>query len=894
MFTFVYKIYDKIVKKGLFYICVAVSALLMPTALSAQRIERTINEAWRFTRDGAATEVVNIPHSWNRYDTTDDTPGYFRGLGVYEKVLRVNETIADHSFYLHFEGANQITELWVNDKYVGKHIGGYSAFCFDVSNYLHEGDNLLKVKVDNSHNADIPPLSADFTFFGGIYRDVNLVVTSKTHISTTHYASSGVYISTSEVSERVAKVQLRTMLTNNGAKKATAFVCHKIVSPDGRVVREVKSKVSLAPKTQNIEHSLECVLEKPLLWSPDTPHLYKVYTSLCDKNGNVLDKVLNAMGVRSFTLDAERGFFINGKRFKLLGTNRHQDYVDEANALSDARHMADLRDIKALGSNFLRISHYPQDRLVPQMCDRLGMVASIEIPIVNAVTPSEAFQNNSLEMIREMVYQDFNSPSVMIWAYMNEVLLRLPVNKKDEAAVTAYYAEVCKQAKAIEDLLDEIDPSRLTMLPCHSSWRRYRDSGLLRLPDIVGWNVYFGWYSATTDSFARFVEKIRANFPDKGLMISEYGADMDARLHTMRPERFDYTCEYGEYFHRRYISEILKRDYVVGANVWNYADFHSEARTDGIPHINNKGLIELNREKKDAYRLHKAAYSNDLYVEVGGKAWRNRGGVTTDGVCRQHLSVFSNADKVELFHNGRSLGSADVVDFVAEFDVPFVDGVNSMKAIASKAGKSVEDSAELRFKGYPKMVSADFDELNVMLGTVRYFDDRKDNIAWIPEQEYCQGSWGYVGGEANRPLASDRKSTLPATMNIDFPNIENDPLWQTQRKGLQSFKADVPDGKYCVELYFAEWESDKKKEALAYLLGGGAASSEGATNRLFDVAINGNKVLCSFDIAAEVGAEYGIVKKFSVDVDGGNGLSIDFTPIKGEPTLCAIRIYRVF
>ena len=881
-------------KKSILCIYVATLALLLPTSISAQRIERTINEAWRFQREGKSVEVVNIPHSWNRYDTTDDTPGYFRGVGIYEKTLRVNEIIDNHSFYLHFEGANQVTELWVNDKYVGKHIGGYSAFCFDISGYLRQGDNALKIKVDNSHNADIPPLSADFTFFGGIYRDLNLIVTHKTHISTTHYASSGVYISTPQVSSESATVALKTMLTNRSERKVTAFVCHKIVSQTGEVVRELRSKVTLAPQSQNLEHSVECTLANPQLWSPDTPNLYKVYTSLCDKEGNVLDGVLNSMGVRTFSLDADKGIFINGKRYKLMGTNRHQDYYGEANALSDAQHLADLRDIKALGSNFLRISHYPQDRLVPQMCDKLGMVASIEIPIVNAVTPSEAFQNNSLEMIREMVYQDFNSPSVVIWAYMNEVLLRMPVNKKDEAAVAAYYAEVYKQAEAIEKLLDEIDPSRLTMLPCHSSWRRYKDSGLLRLPDIVGWNVYFGWYSATTDSFARFVDKIHANFPDKGLMISEYGADMDARLHTMHPERFDYTCEYGEYFHRRYIAEILKRDYIIGANVWNYADFHSEARADGIPHINNKGLIELNREKKDAYRLHKAAYSNDLYVEVGGKAWRNRGGVTIDGVCHQRLSVFSNADKVELIHNGRSLGSTDVVDFVAEFDVPFVDGVNSMKAIASKAGKSVEDSAELRFKGYPKMVSADFDELNVMLGTVRYFDDRKDNIAWIPEQEFSKGSWGYVGGEANRPLASDRKSTLPATMSIDFPNTENGPLWQTQRKGLQSFRADVPNGKYCVELYFAEWESNKKREALAYLLGGGAASSEGATNRVFDVEINGVKVLRSFDITAEVGAEYGITKKFSVDVDGGYGLSVDFTPIKGEPTLCAIRIYRVF
>lgn len=881
-------------KKSLLCVCVAMILSLLPTALSAQRIERTINEAWRFTRDGKSVEIVNIPHSWNRYDTTDDAPGYFRGVGIYEKVLRVNEDIATHSFYLHFEGANQIAELWVNDNYVGKHIGGYSAFCFDITKSLRQGDNSLKIKVDNSHNADIPPLSADFTFFGGIYRDLNLVITPKTHISTTHYASSGVYISTPQVSAESAKVQLRTMLTNNDERKAVTFVRHKIVAPDGKVVREVGSKVTLAPQLQNVEHSIDCSLENPQLWSPDTPNLYKVYTSLCDKNGNELDRVLNVMGVRSFNLDAERGFFINGKRFKLIGTNRHQDYCSEANALSDARHLADLRDIKALGSNFLRISHYPQDRLVPQLCDRLGMVTSIEIPIVNAITPSEAFLENSLEMIREMIYQDFNSPSVMIWAYMNEVLLRLPVDSKDEAAVASYYAEVYKQAETIERLIRKLDSSRLTMIPCHSSLRRYGTCGVLKLPHIIGWNLYYGWYSPRFERLGEFVESVRAGYPDKGLIISEYGADMDARLHTMQPERFDYTCEYGEYFHRRYLAEILKRDCIVGANVWNYADFHSEARADGVPHINNKGLVELNREKKDAYRLHKAAYSADLYIEIGGKAWRNRGGVTVGGVCRQRLSVFSNADKVELIHNGRSLGSADVVDFVAEFDVPFVDGVNRLEALASKAGKSVADSAELQFKGYPRIVGSDFDELNVLLGTVRYFDDRKDNIAWIPEQEYSRGSWGYVGGEANRPLASDRKSTLPATMNIDFPNTENDPLWQTQRKGLQSFKADVPDGKYCVELYFAEWESNKKKEALAYLLGGGAASSDGATNRLFDVAINGVKVLRSFDITTEVGAEYGVVKKFSVNVDGGSGISIDFTPIKGEPTLCAVRIYKVF
>ena len=869
-----------------------VAILLSVGVVSAQRIERTINEAWRFTRAGLATELVNIPHSWNRADCLDDTPGYFRGVGYYEKSLCINEDTSAHSFYLYFEGANQITELWVNDNYIGKHIGGYSAFCFDISKALRQGCNKLKIKVDNSHNPDVPPLSADFTFFGGIYRDLSLIVTPKTHISTTHYASSGVYISTPKVSAESAKVLLRTMLTNNAERKAVTYVHHKIVAPDGKVVRELKSKISLAPAVQNVEHSIECELAAPQLWSPDTPHLYKVYTSLCDKSGNELDRVLNIMGVRSFNIDPKSGFYINGKRYKLLGTNRHQDNMGDANAVSDAHHLADLRNIKALGSNFLRISHYPQDRLVPRLCDRLGMVASIEIPIVDLVTPSDGFRQNSLEMIREMVYQDFNSPSVMIWAYMNEVLLRPPVKKSDEEGLKKYYAEVYRQAVAIEQLLEEIDPSRLTMLPCHRTWRVYEAAGLLNLPDIIGWNLYLGWYSGAIDRLAFTMNKLYNLHPDKGFIVSEYGADMDIRLHTMQPLQRDYTCEYGIEFHSRYLADILRHDFVIGANVWNYNDFHSERRTDGIPRINNKGLVDVAREKKDVYYLHSAAYHQTPYLKIGGESWKNRGGATEGGVCRQTVHVFSNAKSVELRHNGKSLGAKEVVNFVAEFEVPFVDGKNCFEAVAKSGGVELCDRVQLPFKGYPREIGADFEELNVLLGTLRYFDDSKDNIAWIPEMEYRPGSWGYVGGEVNYTTNSSGKKKYPTTIDIDFINTENDPLWQTQRKNMEAFKADVPDGKYCVMLYFAEWKSDKKKEVLANMLGSGGGAPEGVANRVFDVAINGVTVLDDYDITAETGAEYGIVKKFMVDVDGGKGLSVNFTPVKGEPTLCAVRIYR--
>ncbi len=861
---------------------------------TAQRIERSINESWVFMQQGKQSVLVNIPHSWNTEDSTDDTPGYFRGVGTYEKQLFINDNIDNHSVYLYFEGANQVTQVWVNDNYIGKHIGGYSAFCFDISSAISQGKNKIKVVVDNSHNPDIAPLSADFTFFGGIYRDVNLIITPKTHISTTHYGSSGVYVTTPQVTEDSAKVELRTMLTNNSAQKTTLYLHHKIVSAEGEVVKTMRNKVTLAPNSQNIEFSTSCDISSPQLWSPDTPYLYTLYTTLCDKSGNQLDCVSNAIGMRNFRLDPAKGFYINGKRFKLMGTNRHQDYALRANALSDALHIADIRTIKDMGSNFLRISHYPQDRIVTRMCDRLGLVTSVEIPIVNAITPSDAFLENSLEMIREMVYQDYNSPSVMIWAYMNEVLLRTPYLKSETDKRDIYYAHTYKHAAAIDSLLRELDPHRLTMIPCHKSEYKYRDSKLLSLPDIIGWNLYYGWYERDIEGFGTFIDQIHAKYPNQGIMISEYGADMDIRLHSLHPERYDYTCEYGLFFHQYHLREILKRDHVVGANVWNYNDFHSEARNDGIPHINNKGLVDAAREKKDVYYLHKAAYSSTPFIKVGGEHWRNRGGVTVDGICNQKVAVLTNGSSVELIHNGKSLGSAEVVDFTANFEVPFIDGVNHIKAITVKDGVEVCDSVTLPFKGYPSLISADFEELNILLGTTRYFDDREDNIAWIPEKEYYTGSWGYIGGQANRQVAADGKSSLPATINIDFPNTTKDPIWQTQRKNMEAFRADVPDGKYCVMLYFAEWESMANKEEIVNILGGGAQVSNRKAERVFDVSINNTKMLSAFDITAEVGAEQGIIKKFMVDVTNNQGINICLTPLCGEPTLCAVRIYRHF
>lgn len=878
-------------------------ALLLSSAefVSAQRVVRTINESWQFhkgdladpaTGDGdVAWETVSVPHTWNDKDTSDEVVGYYRGVGWYRRNVVIAEPTENRRFYAHFEGANQEAELFVNGRSAGRHKGGYSAFCFDITDYIHAGENFFAVRVDNSHNPQIPPLSADFTFFGGIYRDVSLIVTDAVHISTTHYATSGVYLSTPAVSARAADVEVRTLLANGSAKPAAVVLEHTFVAPDGQVAATVAKRVKLPAGCADFDVTLPVRIDNPQLWDMDDPQLYRVYTRLTDGAGGELDGVSNSLGLRWYEFDPDRGFSLNGRYRKLMGTNRHQDYYHLGNALRDEMHVRDVRLLKEMGGNFLRIAHYPQDPVMLQMCDRLGIVASVEIPVVNAVTMSPEFEECCVEMTREMVYQNFNAPSVVMWAYMNEVMLRPPYDKKDEAAKRTYMDYVYKIASRIETTLRELDSERYTMLPCHGSPELYAECGIAALPMILGWNLYHGWYSNGFDGFPRALDKIHAMFPRQSMLVTEYGADVDPRLHSFDSERFDFSCEYGLRYHHYYIPEILKRRWLAGTTIWNLNDFYSEARRDAVPNINNKGITGVDRELKDSYYLYQATLSHSPVLHIGGRSWKVRGGAANDaGCCPQPVEVYTNAPEVELLHNGVSLGTLPVEGATARFTVPFTDGENQLEALAAKDGKPLRDLIRVDFRLVGHDLKDTFCEMNVMLGSKRYFEDRSAGMVWIPEQPYALGGWGYVGGEAARTRT--RYGSLPSS-DIDVLGTGDDPVFQTQRRGLEAFRADVPDGRYYVYLYWAELVSRQERTALAYNLGNDVIGEE-ATDRVFDVAINGIPVLTAFDLARECGEERAVIKKFSVDVRDGRGLCIGFTPRKGEPVLNAVRIYRCF
>lgn len=860
-----------------------------------QRISRTINESWSFRLDGDTTaSTVNIPHTWNNIDCQDEIPGYFRGTGEYSKAVRIEENIEENSFFLHFEGVNQTAEVFVNGVMAGMHKGGYTAFCFDITDLIRQGDNDIRVIADNSYNADIPPLSADFTFFGGIYRDVTLIVTPKVHISATHYATSGVYVNTSDEDTDTAIAGIRTYLCNDTDRDRTVLLSHSVISPEGAVVASAGKKLKLKAGADNFCDNSELRIQNPELWDMDRPGLYRVVTSVAEKGCEAGDTVSNSFGIRRFRFDPDEGFSINGKHVKLIGTNRHQDYYLKGNALNDEMHVRDVRLLKDMGGNFLRIAHYPQDPVITQMCDRLGIVASVEIPVVNAVTMSDEFRKNCITMAEEMIWQDYNSPSVVMWAYMNEVMLRPPYDNDNEEEKREYMDFLYDTASDIENTIRTLDPDRYSMLPCHSNRKIYDECGISRLPEILGWNLYNGWYSNGFEGFEKTLDRLHAAYPEQSLLVTEYGADVDPRLHSFEPERFDFTCEYGIEYHRHYIPEILKRKWLAGTTVWNINDFYSESRLDAVPRINNKGITGIDRERKDTYYLYRTWLSDEPELIIGGHNWKIRGGCAdSTGYCVQPVEVYSNASEVELRINGKSLGTRKTDRMTATFDVPFEDGRNTIEASASKDGEILNDLMKIDFRMVPQNLregSPEFTEMNVMLGSRRYFEDREAEMIWIPEQEYIPGSWGYVGGYPAR--TKTRHGSLPCS-DTDVLNTDQDPVFQTQRRALSGFKADVPDGQYYVYLYFAELVSDKEKETLAYNLGNDAIG-EDKGERIFDIIVNGNPVMKDFNISAECGEETAVIRKITVDTYNGKGIDIRLVPKKGETALNAIRIYRCF
>ncbi|WP_169311992.1 glycoside hydrolase family 2 TIM barrel-domain containing protein [Pseudopedobacter saltans] len=857
------------------------------------------NSGWSFVKDSSnnLSSIVNlnkpwqkvrIPHTWNAYDVMDDTPGYYRGTGVYKNTIHLNDLSVGKRIFLQFEAAGQEAQLLINRQQIKDHKGGYTQFIAEIGPFLQKGkDNEVILIVTNKFNENLPPLSADFTFFGGLYRKIAIIETSETYFEDHNFGANGIYITTPKVDSSQAKVNVVAQIKNSSNQQKELKLRNAIYSREGIEISFSETRILLKQnETKRFEQALE--VKNPRLWSPQSPNLYRLKTQLIDSDGNVLDEINNPLAFRWYFFNEDKVFLLNGKPLKLIGASRHQDFKNMGNAVPDDLQIEDVSLLKEMGGNFLRVAHYPQTKSVLEACDSLGIITSIEIPIVNEITESEEFTQNSLHMQQEMIRQYYNHPSVVIWGYMNEVLLRPKFNNNKERQ-KIYFENIRILAQKLENLTKKEDPSRFTMIAHHGNFNLYNQVGLNHISDIVGWNLYPGWYGGKIEDFGRQLDQIHKDLKEKPLLVTEYGADVDPRINVANPIRFDKSIEYGIAYHQGYIKDILSRPFVAGAMAWNLADFSSETREETMPHINNKGLLTLDRQAKDTYWLYRTRFNDKPIVKISN--WINRATVSDTNFSVQSINVYSNLNKLELFVNDKTVEAATVNDNIANWKTTLLNGKNKVLVRGySNGGQLFADSTTIVLNLLPaSLKSYDFRKpLLMSFGDTRSYTDTLGYV-WLPEKEFAFGSWGYVGGKA---LFRENAPRQKYGVDKNIIGTEEDPLYQTQRMGLNKLIFDVPRGTYHIEFLFAEFNDEQTK--LLYNLTGNENQDEkwNLSENLFDIKINGKRVIRDLNVAKESGYFTALQKSITAK-SKAKGLIIEFDAQKGEPLINAIKISKI-
>ena len=579
---------------------------------AAAEVEPRFREAHKPDYDDSDWDAINLPHTWNQFDTRDEAPGYWRGIGWYRKRFRLAGQYSGKRVFLEFEGANSVAEFWLNGRRLGEHKGGYTSFELDVTGYANfgEAENVLTVKVDNLFRDTLPPtVKTDYTFYGGIYRDVWLRISEPVYIAEAAWL-------TPSVSESAAALQVRTRLFNKTGQAQELTLVQEVLEPRGEVAKTFSLSVQI-PAGETLEVKQDGgTLSNPLLWSPGAPNLYRLRSSLRDGSRRV-DAVENPLGFRWFKFDPQQGFFLNGKRVQVQGTNWHQVYPGMGNALPNSRHVRDMEMMRAMGVNFWRTSHYPHDPATMEASDRLGMMVWEELPVNKEVGETREYIANVAAMAEEMIRRDRNHPCIIVWGIAGEVNAPPSVAKKVIGAVAARYRR--------------LDPSRPVAM------HEPRGEEIEALVDVVGLGV------------GKETDAKHQRFPNRPYLVAEYAASTMGRgIYGRGAESEELACEN----HAKYLRELNQRPWMAGGMIWHQFDYEGETYDTVIPHIVAFGMGDIYRIPKDAYYLYQSQWTARPMVHILGHwTWP-----MSEGKERA-VTVFSNADEVELVLNGRSLGT---------------------------------------------------------------------------------------------------------------------------------------------------------------------------------------------------------------------------------------------
>ena len=614
-----------------------------------------INRKWAFSKDfseipsqiNAKWNFVNLPHTWNAIDGQDGGNDYYRGTCCYAKELTKEDLPDADRYYLELRGANSSADVFVNGTKLAHHDGGYSTWRVDITDSLTD-NNIIAITVDNSENDRVYPQMADFTFYGGLYRDVNIIAVSESHFDLDYFGGPGIKV-TPEIKGADAKAEIEVYLTN---PKDGQQLVYSILDKDGNKVSEVFCGAE--------ETSVSIDINNVHLWDGrKDPYLYTVEVKLAE-DGKVLDNVSTRFGCRTFKIDPERGFILNGREYPLRGVSRHQDRWGLGNALLPEHHEEDIELIYEMGATTIRLAHYQHDQYFYDLCDEKGLVIWAEIPYISKHMPSG--RENTISQMKELVTQNYNHPCIVVWGLSNEITM----NGSDE--------DLIENHKLLNDLVHEMDKTRLTTMACVSMCDM--NDPYVQIPDVVSYNHYFGWYGGDTSMNGPWFDSFHAKFPDTPVGISEYGCEA-LNWHTSDPEQGDYTEEYQAYYHEELIKQLYSRPYIWATHVWNMFDFGADARNEGGENgQNHKGLITFDRKyKKDSFYAYKAWLSDDPFVHICGKRYVDR----VEDVTK--VTVYSNLPEVELFANGVSLGKKKSAEHFFYFEVPN-SGETNLSAVA--------------------------------------------------------------------------------------------------------------------------------------------------------------------------------------------------------------------
>ena len=589
----------------------------------------SLNQSWIFTGFDGKPIPVNVPHTWNNIDGQDGGNDYRRGTCLYEKEFDIPSFDRNtQRVYLEFQGVNASADVELNGKAVTRHDGGYSTFRSDVTELLQEANN-LSVSVDNGVNDRIYPQKADFTFYGGIYRDVELLIVNKNHFDLDYYGGCGLQVTAKPVEGyKKAEVEVKTFTNCEDA------VHVRILDAEGKEVA--------AGDGNTVSVSIDNVR----LWNGlEDPYLYTAVATL--ESG---DEVSARFGVRDFHYHAKTGFYLNGRSYPLRGVSRHQDRKGLGNAISKKEHLEDMDLICEMGANTIRLAHYQHDQYFYDLCDERGMVVWAEIPYISEHMPNG--RENTISQMKELITQNYNHPSIVCWGVSNEIT----ISTKDKA-------DMLDNHKVLNDLCHKMDPSRFTTLACYAMCGPFNP--VAHITDTVSWNLYLGWYVPglfLNDLWMDFFHKV---YPDRCLGYSEYGCEGMPNLHSSRPHRGDHTEEYQAIYHEYMLKCFDRHPWMWATHVWNMFDFAADARDQGgEPGMNHKGLITFDRKtKKDSFYLYKAYWSREPFVHICSKRYEDR---TED---RIPVKVYTNQNEVTLYVNGDKL-ETKYGEHVFEFSIP--------------------------------------------------------------------------------------------------------------------------------------------------------------------------------------------------------------------------------